>query len=62
MEIGLKASSNGTLIFSFIGYSKAEQAIQGRIEVKLKPESQTLNEVVVVGYGTQKRGLIRSSL
>jgi TonB-linked SusC/RagA family outer membrane protein len=57
---GLKASSNGTLIFSFIGYSKAEQAIQGRtrIEVKLKPESQTLNEVVVVGYGTQKKGLI----
>jgi hypothetical protein len=37
----------------------AEQAIQGRTRIEvLKPESQTLNEVVVVGYGTQKKGLI----
>jgi TonB-linked SusC/RagA family outer membrane protein len=56
----LKADSNGTLVYSFVGYGKIQEAIKGRttIDVKLNPESQSLQEVVVVGYGTQKKGLI----
>ena len=56
----LKANSNGTLVFSFVGYATVQEAIKGRstIDVKLKPESQSLQEVVVIGYGTQKKGLI----
>jgi TonB-linked SusC/RagA family outer membrane protein len=55
----LKATSNGTLVFSFLGYGKSEQPIKGRtsINVKLSPESQSLQEVVVVGYGTQKKSV-----
>jgi TonB-linked SusC/RagA family outer membrane protein len=55
-----KADSNGTLVFSFVGYGSVQEAIKGRttINVKLNPESQSLQEVVVVGYGTQKKGLI----
>ena len=60
----LKASSNSTLVFSFIGYSKVEQAIKGRtrIEVKLSSESQSLQEVVVVGYGTQKKSVVTGAI
>lgn len=52
----IKAASSGTLVFSFVGYSSVQETINGRtrIDVKLKPETQTLQEVVVVGYGTQK--------
>jgi TonB-linked SusC/RagA family outer membrane protein len=55
----LKAASNGTLVFSYMGYSSLQEAINGRtrIEVKLTPESQALQEVVVVGYGTQKKSV-----
>ena len=56
----LKANSNGTLVFSFVGYATVQETIKGRstIDVKLKPESQSLQEVVVIGYGTQKKSLI----
>lgn len=55
----LKVASNGTLVFSYMGYSAFQEAIKGRtrIEVKLAPESQALQEVVVVGYGTQKKSV-----
>ena len=55
----LKADSNGTLVFSFVGYGTVQEAIKGRttINAKLSPESQSLQEVVVVGYGTQKKSV-----
>ncbi|MBL4674984.1 MAG: carboxypeptidase-like regulatory domain-containing protein [Mucilaginibacter sp.] len=48
---------NGTLVFSFLGYTTQEIAISNRnvINVTMAEESKALNEVVVVGYGTQKR-------
>jgi TonB-linked SusC/RagA family outer membrane protein len=56
----ITAPSNGTLVVSFVGYSTIEQTISGRtkLDIKLNAASQSLNEVVVVGYGTQKKGLI----
>jgi len=53
----IKADSNGTLVFSFVGYGTLQEAIKGRttINVNLKPESQALQEVVVIGYGSQKK-------
>ena len=56
----ISAPSNGTLVISFVGYNTIEEAVNGRtkLDIKLKTESQGLNEVVVIGYGTQKRGLI----
>ncbi len=60
----LKANSNGTLVFSFVGYTKVEQAIKGRtrIDVTLSSESQSLQEVVVVGYGTQKKSVVTGAI
>ena len=46
-----------TLIFSSIGFATEEVAIEGRsvIDLTMKPDLQTLSEVVVVGYGTQEK-------
>ena len=54
-----KADTNGTLVFSFVGYGTVQEAIKGRatINVTLRSESQSLQEVVVVGYGTQKKSV-----
>lgn len=48
---------NGMLVFSFIGFTQQEIAANGStsMEVKLAEEATALNEVVVVGYGTQKK-------
>ncbi|MCO4294389.1 TonB-dependent receptor [Solitalea sp. MAHUQ-68] len=53
----LNVPENSTLIFQFIGYSKQEINIGNstKINVQMKPEEHSLNEVLVVGYGTQKR-------
>ena len=45
-----------TLIVTYIGYKKTEIVVDGSpVTIDLKPDVQELNELVVVGYGTQKR-------
>ena len=53
----LSVGDNATLVFSFVGYTKQEIAVGSRsvIDVKLGADNKSLEEVVVVGYGTQKR-------
>ncbi len=48
---------NTTLIFSFVGYNTQQVAVNNRqtVDVRLTESLRDLNEVVVVGYGTQKR-------
>jgi TonB-linked SusC/RagA family outer membrane protein len=55
---------NVTLVFSFIGYSTKEIQSNGRalIDVELKEESVALEEVVVIGYGTQKKADLTGSV
>lgn len=53
----VEAASTGTLVFSFVGYLKEEIAIGNRtkVNVTLKVDTKALDEVVVVGYGTQRK-------
>jgi TonB-linked SusC/RagA family outer membrane protein len=55
----IKAPASATLVFSYIGYSEQQIAIGGQssINVQLAPSSETLEELVVVGYGTQKKSV-----
>ncbi len=55
---------NGTLVFSFIGYLAQEVPINNRatINISLKPDTKTLDEVVVVGYGTQKKSVVTGAI
>jgi len=49
--------NDGVLVFRFMGYITQEIAVGGRsvIDVTMQPESKSLSEVVVVGYGTQSK-------
>jgi len=60
----LSAPSNSTLVFSFIGYETQELQVanQSVLNVSLLPGTRQLNEVVVVGYGTQKRKDVTGSV
>src|SRR5688572_14371045 len=51
------ANSNAVLVFSFIGFGDKEESIKGRtnINVELLSNVTNLDEVIVVGYGTQKK-------
>ena len=53
----IKAGNGQVLVFSFISFATQEIAIKNNniINVKLGADTKSLNEVVVVGYGTQKR-------
>ena len=48
---------NATLTISFVGYEKQEIAVGNRstVDVKLTADNKSLDEVVVVGYGTQRK-------
>jgi len=53
----LKLPEHGTLVFSYIGFSTLEKEVHpGQVyEVRLQPARSFLDEVVVVGYGIQKK-------
>lgn len=48
--------SNGTLVFSYVGMKTLEEPVNNRtvINVSLQDDTQALDEVVVIGYGTSK--------
>ncbi|MGZ3871320.1 MAG: SusC/RagA family TonB-linked outer membrane protein [Mucilaginibacter sp.] len=53
----LTAPDNAVLIVSYIGYNTLEVPVNGQttLNIKLQPSAKGLNEVVVVGYGVQKK-------
>lgn len=60
----IKVSLGDILVFSFLGYRTAEIQVgnQTNINVAMNVDSQSLDEVVVVGYGTAKRSDLTGSL
>lgn len=63
-SFSIAASPGDVLVFSFLGYLEKEVPVgdQDRLEVTLAPDLTELEEVVVVGYGTQSRANITSSI
>lgn len=53
----LSVPLNSTIRFSYLGYENIERTItaSGVINIKMKEDSSTLDEIVVVGYGTQRK-------
>ena len=58
------ANANGTLVFSSVGFTTKEISVNGKItiNVSLTPVDNNLDEVVVVGYGTQRKRDITGSV
>lgn len=63
-QFSLNVSPNATLVVSFIGYSTEEINVGGRsvIDISMVEDIATLSEVVVLGYGTQKRSDVTGSV
>ena len=59
-NFSVQAASNATLIISYVGYVTETVNVQGRSDIKvtLREDVTTLNDVVVVGYGVQKKKLV----
>ena len=61
----VEAPANATLVVSYVGYKTREVAVRGRavIEaIQLEPDNRMLDQVVVVGYGTQKKADLTGSV
>jgi len=56
--------SNGVLVFSFVGYKSKEISVAGRstVDVVLEDESNTLKEIVVIGYGAVRKEAVTGSV
>jgi TonB-linked SusC/RagA family outer membrane protein len=60
----LKVPGNATLIFSFVGLKSQEIAVNNKttINVVLASSTEAIEEVVVVGYGTQKKSVVTGAI
>lgn len=60
----IRASKSDVLVFSFLGYKTQEVAVHNRMEidVRLESDAQLVDEVVVVGYGVQKKSLVTGAI
>ena len=59
----LNAQDGGTLVFSYVGYVTQEHPVAaGTLNVTLAEDSETLDELVVVGYGVQKKSNVTGAI
>ncbi len=60
----IEAPSNGILVISYIGFTTIEEPVNGRntIVITLKENLEALDEIVVVGYGTQKKSVVTGAI
>ena len=58
------ASATATLVFSFLGMASREESVagRGRIDVVLSESDQAIEDVVVVGYGVQRRSSVTGAI
>lgn len=63
-KFSVKAGGNAILVISYLGYKNQEIQVKGRkdINIKLVPDNEMLDEVVVVGYGSMKRSDLTGSI
>ena len=59
-RFSVEASSDATLIISYLGFVTETVPVNGRKEIRvtLREDVEALNDVVVIGYGTQKKKLV----
>ena len=59
----LNAQRGGTLVFSYVGYVTQEHPVtSGTLNITLTEDAETLDELVVVGYGVQKKSSVTGAI
>ena len=63
-EYSLTVQDSATLVFSYIGYTTKEMGVAGQnvVNAQLAASNKILDQVVVIGYGTQRKGDITSAI
>jgi Ca-activated chloride channel family protein len=63
-EFNIKAEKRDILVYQYIGYQTAETFVResDKMNMKLVNDSMALNEVVILGYGTQKKSSVTGSV
>ena len=64
-ELSIQGGGDATLVFSYIGMKTQERSVSpqtGVLNVEMEDDSQLMDEVVVVAYGTRKKGTIAGSV
>lgn len=63
-KYSLQAGNSATLVFSYIGYTTQEISVGSKstIDVSMNEDAAALSEVVVVGYGTQKKSQMTGAI
>ncbi|CAH0194676.1 TonB-dependent receptor SusC [Pedobacter sp. Bi27] len=63
-KFSIKVPEDATLVFTYVGYVDQEIQVknQSNINVRLLENNQNLSEVVVVGYGTQKKAVVSGAV
>lgn len=63
-DFTIDAPADGTLVFSYLGFESKEEPVAGRsiINVSLTEDVESLEDVVVVGYGTQRKSDLTGSV
>src|SRR6202790_117609 len=51
----ISTPEDATLVISYVGYMTVEQPVSGVMNIKLVPSTRTMDQVVVVGYGSQRK-------
>ena len=58
----IKVEAGQTIVISYIGYETLETAAKNGMTINLKPDNKVLDEVVVVGYGVQKKSSVTGAI
>ena len=61
-QFTLKVSEGTPIIISYIGYTSQEVKASSNMRITLKEDAQTLQDVVVIGYGVQKKSVVTASI
>ncbi len=61
-EFTLNVSVGTPLVISYLGYASVEKDASDGMTVVLKEDANTLNDIVVIGYGVQKKSVVTASI
>ena len=61
-QFTISAEPGATLVISFVGYTTQELKASPNMRVVLNDDTQLLNDVVVIGYGVQKKSVVTASI
>ena len=61
-QFAIKVDAGKTLVISYIGFETQEVTARNEMTVVLKEDDKTLSEVVVIGYGVQKKSVVTAAI